>query len=62
MDFFGVATGAPTGAAGTVDAAGAFVVGVWIARLPFATATVPAIVKNDATLNPPKSQRVAAAG
>jgi hypothetical protein len=28
----------------------------------FATATVPAIVKNDATLKPASSQRVAAAG
>ena len=54
-------TGAATTGGGRACAAG----GVGCAAVPeprFATATVPAIVKNEATLSPPRSQRVAAAG
>jgi hypothetical protein len=57
-----VAVGAAVGrgAAATCAAAGAGCAAVPEPR--FATATVPAIVKNEATLSPPRSQRVAAAG
>lgn len=56
-----VATGAATTGAAATCAAGS----AGCAAVPepeFATATVPAIVKNEATLSPPRSQRVAAAG
>ena len=46
--------------AGALDVA---VTGVGVAtELTFATATVPAIPKNEAMLSPPSSQRVAVAG
>lgn len=47
-------------AAGTAAAELTAAVGLRFAW--FATATVPATVKNDAMLRPPSSQRVAAAG
>ncbi len=57
---------AAAGAAAIVFAAGVLdvaTVGAGVATaLAFATATVPAIPKNEAMLSPPRSQRVAAAG
>jgi hypothetical protein len=57
-----VALGVADVAPGTVPVAVAFAAVVAATDLRFATATVPPMAKNDATLSPASSNRVAAAG